>query len=65
MRTITKDELDIILEKHKSYLVGVDGGERANLSYADLDKRYIQISCVGSVKRITTYCFEDGTIWCG
>ena len=36
MRTITKDELDIILEKHKSYLVGVDGGERADLSYANL-----------------------------
>lgn len=36
MRTITKDELDIILEKHKSYLVGVYGGEKADLSYADL-----------------------------
>src|SRR5574344_609436 len=36
MRTITKDELDIILEKHRSYLMGVDGGERADLSYVDL-----------------------------
>jgi hypothetical protein len=42
----------------------------ANLSYADLsnaatDKRYIQISCIGSRKRMTTYCFEDNKIWCG
>ena len=36
MRTITKDEFDIILEKHKNYLLGVDGGERANLMGADL-----------------------------
>ena len=36
MRTITKDELDIILEKHKSYLTGIGGGERANLSGANL-----------------------------
>ena len=36
MRTITKDELDIILEKHKSYLVGVYGGEKADLSHANL-----------------------------
>lgn len=28
-------------------------------------KRYIQISCIGSEKRLTTYCFEDDTIWCG
>ena len=42
----------------------------ANLRYADLsnaatDKRYIQISCIGSRKRMTTYCFEDNKIWCG
>ena len=42
----------------------------ANLSYANLssavtDKRYIQISCIGSAKRITTYCFEDDIILCG
>jgi hypothetical protein len=36
MRTITKDELDIILEKHKSYIMGIDGGERADLHGADL-----------------------------
>jgi len=37
----------------------------ANLSYADLDKRYIQIACIGSRKGMTTYCFEDDIIWCG
>ena len=37
----------------------------ANLSGADLDKRYIQISCIGSAKRMTTYCFDDNVIWCG
>ena len=42
----------------------------ANLSSADLryaltDKRYIQIGGIGSVKRMTTYCFEDDIVWCG
>ncbi|CAB4219586.1 hypothetical protein UFOVP1615_51 [uncultured Caudovirales phage] len=37
----------------------------ADLSSANLDKRYIQIGCIGSVKRITTYCFDDDIIWCG
>ena len=37
----------------------------ANLSYAKTDKRYLQISCIGSRKGITTYCFEDDTIFCG
>ena len=37
----------------------------ANLSSAETDKRYIQISCIGSNKRMTTYCFEDDFIWCG
>ena len=37
----------------------------ADLSYANLDKRYIQVSCIGSAKRMTTYCFEDDKIWCG
>ena len=36
MKTITQDELDIILEKHKSYLMGVDGGEKADLYGANL-----------------------------
>ena len=37
----------------------------ANLSSANTDKRYIQISCIGSAKRMTTYCFDDDKIWCG
>ena len=47
----------------------------ANLSYADLsgadlsgartNKKYIQVSCIGSAKRMTTYCFDDDFIWCG
>lgn len=37
----------------------------ANLSGADLDKRYIQISCIGSRKGLTIYCFDDDKIWCG
>jgi len=37
----------------------------ADLSYAKTDKRYIQIACIGSSKRVTTYCFEDDKITCG
>ena len=37
----------------------------ADLRDANLDKRYIQIACIGSAKRMTTYCFEDDKIWCG
>lgn len=29
------------------------------------DKRYIQISCIGSRKDLTTYCFDDDIIFCG
>ncbi len=38
---------------------------RAYLSGANLDKKYISVSCIGSSKRMTTYCFEDDIIWCG
>jgi hypothetical protein len=37
----------------------------ANLSGANIDKRYIQVACIGSSKRMTTYCFDDDVIWCG
>ena len=42
----------------------------SNLRYSDLsgaktDKRYIIISCIGSRKGSTTYCFDDDKIWCG
>lgn len=36
-----------------------------NLQKTKLDKRYIQVSCIGSLKRMTTYCFDDDIIYCG
>ena len=38
MRTLSKEELQEILEKHKKWLTGKDGGERADLRGADLRK---------------------------
>ena len=38
----TQQELNEILAKHKNWLNGVNGGEQANLSYADL--RYANLS---------------------
>ena len=37
----------------------------ADLSYAKTTKRYIQVTCIGSRKGTTTYCFEDDLIVCG
>jgi hypothetical protein len=37
----------------------------SNLSYSKTDKRYISVSCTGSAKRMTTYCFEEDKVWCG
>ena len=37
----------------------------ANLHEAETNKRYLSVSCIGSRKGITTYCFEDDIIWCG
>ena len=37
----------------------------ADLSGAKTDKRYLSVSCIGSAKRMTTYCFEDDVVWCG
>ena len=37
----------------------------ADLRSANLDKRYIQVSCIGSRKDMTTYCFDDDEITCG
>ena len=135
MNTYTKDELTVILDNHAKWLNNIDGGIKANLSFADLssanlsytdlgfadlssadlssanlryadlgsadlsnanlryanlgsadlssanlsytdlgsailnsaklDKRYIQVSCIGSAKGMTTYCFEDDKIWWG
>ena len=67
---MNKEELKEILDLHRKWLFNIDGGKRANLSSADLrsaktDKRYIQVSCIGSRKDMTTYCFEDDLIICG
>jgi hypothetical protein len=35
------------------------------LSNAKTTKRYIQVTCIGSRKGTTTYCFEDDLIVCG
>jgi len=37
----------------------------AYLCFANLDKQYIQISCIGSRKGTTTYCVDDDIIYCG
>ena len=43
MRTITKEELQEILEKHQKWLNDEEGGERANLRYANLSRA--DLSC--------------------
>lgn len=80
MKTYTKEELANILDLHAKWLNDIDDGLRADLRFADLrsadlsfadlrfanlDKRYIQISCIGSRKGLTTYCFDDDEILCG
>lgn len=35
------------------------------LRKANLRNRHISVSCIGSRKDMTTYCFEDDIIWCG
>ena len=37
----------------------------ANLRSADLNKRYIQLTRIGSRKGTTTYCYDDDVVWCG
>ena len=69
-----------ILKNHILWLRDKPNGERADLRNSDLsrsdlsgailsraisDNRYVQIGCIGSAKRITTYCFEEDVVWCG
>jgi hypothetical protein len=42
MRTITPEELATIIEKHRKYLLGESGGERANLRGANLSGAYLR-----------------------
>ena len=37
----------------------------ANLNSAISDLRFISLSSLGSKKRMTTYCFDSDTVWCG
>lgn len=75
MKEYTQVELKLILEKHQKWLNNEKGGEKADLSSANLrsadlsyaisDLRFVSLSCLGSRKGMTTYCFEYDTIWCG
>ena len=105
MKKYTQEELEVILAKHKKWLSDEEGGEKADLSYADLrsadlssanlrsadlssadlssanlrsadlssanlsyavsNLKFISLSCIGSRKGMTTYCFNNDTIWCG
>ena len=73
-------DLKQILEDHLKWLKAQEGGKRADLSGADLsgadlscadlsgadlDKRYIQLTRIGSRKGTTTYSFDDDVVWCG
>ena len=44
MRTISYQELQIILEKHKRWINGEDGGERANLRESNLSGADLRLS---------------------
>ena len=37
----------------------------ADLAYAKTNNRFVQVACIGSAKRMTTYSFEEDKIWCG
>ena len=39
---MTRDELQSILERHRRWLAGGEGGERANLREADLREAYLR-----------------------
>ena len=58
-------ELKLALDNHRLWLNDDAKGVRADLRGAKTDKRYIQVSCIGSRKDMTTYCFENNEILCG
>ena len=37
----------------------------ADLSYALSDLKFISLTCIGSRKGMTTYCFDYDIVWCG
>jgi uncharacterized protein YjbI with pentapeptide repeats len=50
MRTISKDELKEILEKHRKWLYKEEGGEQADLSHADLSHADLQNADLSAAK---------------
>lgn len=76
-----KETVKALLKKFKDTRISVTSidfsGSRFNNSRFDNNseikkscttfksKRYIQVTSIGSAKRMTTYCFEDDTVWCG
>ena len=72
---ISAEKLQEIIESHGRWLRNAEGGERANLSdadlsdanlrSADLDKTYYQVVRIGSRRGTTTYCVDDDNVLCG
>ena len=65
-----KEKLDEILKKHAAWLNNEAGGERADLSGADLsganlDDHIVCLDRIGSAKRRTTYNATKDIVWCG
>ena len=72
---VSKKQLAEIISAHGKWLRDEEGGKRADLSGADLsgadlsgavtDKKYLQITCIGSRRGTTTYCVDDDLVLCG
>ena len=67
---IMQKRLNEIITSHSKWLLGEDGGERADLSNANLcganlDQTYYQITRIGSRNGTTIYCVEDDNVICG
>lgn len=61
----TQEKLNEIIESHGKWLRNEEGGEKADLRGADLNKTYYQITRIGSRNATTTYCVEDDNVVCG
>ena len=60
MKIITKDELQAILSKHKTWLLNEDGGERADLSWANLSRANLSWANLSraNLSRANLYCAD-------
>ena len=60
MKIITKDELQAILSKHKKWLLNEDGGERADLSWANLSRANLSWANLSraNLSRANLYCAD-------